>query len=410
MSINRPYSISSLGSFSSCPLQYKFGYVDRVETEVESVEAFMGSRVHEALEELYKHVKNAVVRPKDWLTEGYEDAWRKNWHPAVKVVRTEFTADDYLRKGRLCLEEYYEAYHPFDQAKVVAVEERVSFSVRDGEDEFPFVGVIDRLDWNHRDKAFEIHDYKTSGSLMTQEEADADRQLALYQLALARREPEYASARLVWHFLLFGKEVRSSRTTAQLEALEREVAAEVRTVEEAKARREFPPRKSALCDWCSYQDICPLWRHPLAAEKMEVNAYLDDPGVKLVARYAELEAEKQPHRGRLAEIEAEQKLVEEAALAFARREKVSVIDGPGHQLWVTSREEFDVPLKREDPERWERLRALVREANLFEEVATVNAAMFNARVRNWPKGVYDKITALLGRRTAWKVEFKEKRR
>jgi RecB family exonuclease len=410
MSTNRPYSISSLGSFSTCPLQYRFNYLDRVETEVESVEAFMGSRVHEALEELYKHVKNAAVRPRDWLTGVYEEAWRKNWHPGVKVVRTEFTADDYFQKGRRCLEDYYEAYHPFDQAKVVAVEERITFSVRDGGDEFPFVGVVDRLDWNPREKTFEIHDYKTSGSLMTQEEADADRQLALYQLALARRDPEYAAARLVWHFLLFDKEVRSGRTPAQLETLEREIAADVRAVEEAKGRGEFPPRKSALCDWCAYQDICPLWKHPLAAEKMEVNAYLEDPGVKLVARYAELEADKKLHRDRLAEIESEQKLVEEAALAFARRENVNVIDGPGHQLWVTSREEFDVPLKRDDPERWERLRTLVREANRFEEVATVNAAMLNARARGWPKAVYDKLVALLGRRTVWKVDFKEKRR
>ncbi|MBM3294451.1 MAG: PD-(D/E)XK nuclease family protein [Candidatus Aminicenantes bacterium] len=410
MSINRPFSITSLGTFASCRLQFRYAYVDRVETETESVEAFMGSRVHEALEELYRQVKNGLVRSKDWLVEKYEEGWRKNWHAAVRIVRRDFSAEDYLRRGRGGLEEFHDRYRPFDQAKVVALEEKISFTVRDGEDEFPFVGVVDRIDWNPKENLFEIHDYKTSGSLMTQAEADADRQLALYQHALTGRDPEYANARLVWHFLLFDKEVRSRRTPADLAALAKDVAGEARAIEAAKAEGDFPPRKSALCDWCAYQDICPLWRHPLAMENAEVNAYLGNPGVRLVARYAELEAAKKTRRDEIAELEAEQKRVEEAVLDFARREKVGRIDGPGHELWVTSREEFGVPLKKDDPGRWERLRKLVREAGRFEDVATINAFMLNARARSWPRELYDKITALLGRRTVWKVELREKRR
>jgi putative RecB family exonuclease len=410
MSTNRPFSISRIGSFESCRLQYKYAYLDKVATEVETVEAFMGSRVHEALEELYKHVKNAVVRPKAWLVDLYEDGWRKNWHPGVKIVRTEYAADDYLRKGRQCLDEYYETYHPFDQAKVVALEEKIAFAVRDDGDEFPFSGVVDRIDWNPREKAFEIHDYKTSGSLMTQEEADADRQLALYQLALRRRDPEFSEARLVWHFLLFNKEVRSRRTPAELEALEKAVAASIREIQEATDRQDFPPRKSALCDWCAYQDICPLWKHPLTMAKAEVNAYLADPGVKLVARYAELEAEKKALREKIAGLEDEQGLVEEAVLAYAEREGVKVIDGPGHELWVTVREELDVPRKSDDPERWELLRKIVKEAKRFEEVATINSVMLNARIRGWPRELYGKIVGLLGRKTVRKIELKEKSR
>jgi putative RecB family exonuclease len=406
----KPYSISKIGTFETCRLQYKLRYIDEVETDSDTVEAFMGSRVHEALEELYRHVKNAVVRPKDWLFEVYETAWLKNWHPGVKIVRPEFTADDYRRKGRRALDEYYDAYVPFDQSKVVGLEEKVFFTVRDGPDEFPFVGVIDRLAWNPAEKRYEIHDYKTSGSLMTQDEADEDRQLALYQLALVKKDPEFATAGLVWHFLLFNKEVRSRRTSAEFEALEKDIAGQIREIEAATHPRDFPPRKSALCEWCAYEAICPLWKHPRAMEKADVNAYLADPGVKLVARYAELEAEKREFLDRVESIEAEQAKVEEGVLAYADREDTRLIDGPDHQILIHIRDELSVPLKRDDPGRWELLRRAIKEANRFEEVATINGAMLNARIRNWPRPLQEKIRDLLGIRTTRKIELKEKRK
>ena len=49
------FSISKIGSFETCRLQYRYAYIDRVEIEVkDTVETFLGIRVHEALEKLYK--------------------------------------------------------------------------------------------------------------------------------------------------------------------------------------------------------------------------------------------------------------------------------------------------------------------------------------------------------------------
>jgi putative RecB family exonuclease len=49
------YSHSRLRCFEQCPARFKFQYIDKVETEEEqSVEAFLGSRVHETLEKLYR--------------------------------------------------------------------------------------------------------------------------------------------------------------------------------------------------------------------------------------------------------------------------------------------------------------------------------------------------------------------
>jgi len=47
------YSHSKLSTFEQCRYKYKLKYVDRIKLEgASNVEAFLGSRVHEALEKL----------------------------------------------------------------------------------------------------------------------------------------------------------------------------------------------------------------------------------------------------------------------------------------------------------------------------------------------------------------------
>ncbi len=146
------YSISRIGTFEDCRLRYKYQYVDHLKADKETIEAFMGSRAHEALAELYGFVKNGVIKPREWLLARYDDLWDKNLTPAIKVVRSDYAEDDYRRKGRKCLDDYYGEYAPFDQAKVVATEKEISFKLKDGNDKISFRGIIDRLDWNDKEK------------------------------------------------------------------------------------------------------------------------------------------------------------------------------------------------------------------------------------------------------------------
>lgn len=400
------FSFSRIGSFESCRLQYKYNYIDGLRTEMETIEAFLGSRVHEALKSFYDFVKNGVIKPKDWLLGAYDEGWQKNFHAGIKIVKSEVGAEDFFRKGERCLSDYYEAYDPFDQAKVVKTEEPIAFTVRDGEAEYSFRGVLDRLDWNDKENVFEIHDYKTSSNLMTQEEADSDWQLAIYQLALESRWPDARQARLIWHFLLFNKEIRSSRSPSELADLQKKIVARIREIE---ACREFPPHKSALCDWCGYQEICPEWKHPKQMEKLEVDDYRKNPGVVLVSRYAELELEKQALQEKIQAVEQAQAKIEAAALSFAERENVRVIDGPDHQLIVTIKEELAAPSRKENAEKWEGLRDVLVRENRFIEVSSINSQMINARIKHWPPATVDKIRDFLEKRVLKKVELKPKK-
>lgn len=48
------YSHTQLKTFEQCPLKYRFKHLDGIETVVESIETFLGKRVHEALKCLYE--------------------------------------------------------------------------------------------------------------------------------------------------------------------------------------------------------------------------------------------------------------------------------------------------------------------------------------------------------------------
>ena len=122
----REYSHSQLEKYETCPLQYKFVYVDRLRRYEEGVEAFLGSRFHETMQFLYKEREFRVV-PLEELLAFYEKAWADKWHAAVRIRKEGRTADEYRLLGRRCVEDYYRRHHPFDEGHVLGLERMIRF-------------------------------------------------------------------------------------------------------------------------------------------------------------------------------------------------------------------------------------------------------------------------------------------
>src|SRR4030043_752167 len=93
------YSISQLGKFEECALQYKFRYVDKIKRYEEGVEAFLGQRFHDAMEWLYKE-RAFRVEPLEELLEYYEKDWAKQRQAEDKIRKEGRTQDDYRMMGR----------------------------------------------------------------------------------------------------------------------------------------------------------------------------------------------------------------------------------------------------------------------------------------------------------------------
>jgi putative RecB family exonuclease len=391
------YSNSRIETFEQCPRKYKFRYIENIRTETEGIEAFVGKRVHEALEKLYRDLKMAKLASLEDLIAFYESEWEKAWHGKVNVVRAGITPGHYFALGKQCLTDYYKRFQPFNQGKTLGLEERIEMKLKDGDKTYTVQGYIDRLTWVPESETYEIHDYKTGATVPTQEEADQDRQLALYQLGIMQRWPDAKRFKLIWHYLAADKDMVSSRTEADLSALEREVIEAIHQIEEETRLGRWDIRTSRLCEWCEYKPICPAWKHPVAMEALPPNDYLKDTGVQLVQKYAELEARKADLQADIKSLAQEQAKIEEAAVAWAQKENLLTIDGPEHRLLLRSEEEFKAPTKSEDPFAWELLRTTLKNAGKLEDVSTVNSAMLKFALKRgkWPADLVKSILGLV---------------
>ncbi len=353
------YSHSRLETYENCPRQFKLQYVDKVEIEeTESIEAFLGSRVHEVLEKLYKDVRMTKLPTLEEVLAHYEKLWAANWHEGVHVVRTDYTAENYKELGRRYVREYYGRYCPFDQSRIISLEHLVFFPL-DEEEKYWIRGVIDRLAVS-KDGTYEVHDYKTSARLPTQDDIDKDRQLALYHIAVERMWPDVKDVDLVWHYLAFGKELRSRRSAGELKELREAIIALIHRIEQDT---DFQPRESALCDWCAYPEYCPAKKHVALTAQLPVNKYLEEPGVKLVNRFADLHRRKQ-------QVEDDIAQVKDALIHYARDNDVQVIRGSDHRVLVRFYKGLAFPTK-DHPARAELERA-VKGAGLWEDVAVLS--------------------------------------
>jgi putative RecB family exonuclease len=247
------YSNSKLKTFEQCPLQFRFRYLDRVPTDIESVEAFTGKRAHESLEWLYQESGAGRVPPLAALIADYEQRWHRQWHRLVQIAKRDTPPEAYLRRGRRCIENYYRGNWPFDADHTLDLEAKISFAL---DEEILVIGYIDRV---ARGEAGEllIHDYKTGSYMPRRHELLGDLQLAIYQMGATERWPWAEDVRLVWHFLTFGRKV-TVQLGGAIADKRQELARRVAAVEQAVAAgEEWPARTSKLCDWCSYRAICP---------------------------------------------------------------------------------------------------------------------------------------------------------
>jgi len=353
----KAFSHSRIGTFETCPLQYKYSYIDDVEVESEdTVEKFMGSRVHEALEKLYKDLQFEKHLTLKELLGFFNKIWKENWNDTIKIVKKEYKQENYRKIGERCLTDYYNRYAPFNNGKVIGLETKNYVNL---DENYKFHVRIDRL-MDMSDGVYEIHDYKTSNSLPKQEDLDSDRQLAIYSLWVKENFKDFKKVKLIWHFVVFDKEMESSRTAGQLEDLRKDVLKQIKKIESTE---KFEPNQSALCNWCAYQNICPLWAHELKLEEKPVNEYLKDPGVKLVNEYVKIKNDL-----KIITEEAEEKLekLKEAIVHFAKKEGIEVVVGSDNKIRIKEEESISFPPKN-SKER-EELVKMLEDMKKLEEV------------------------------------------
>ncbi len=358
------YSYSRLSTYKQCPLKFKYAYIDRVKSERRTIEAFMGSRFHEVMEHLYGRL--AFERPDlDALKNLFNARWEREWGDDVVVIRNDRTAEDYRAIGLKAVEDYFRRHSPFEEGQVLGIEREIQMDL-DGEGGHRMRCIIDRL-MRRSDGAYEIHDYKTSSFLPTQQQVDEDSQLALYEIAVRRAWPDVKEVELVWHYVAFDAELRSRRSPERLEELSR---ATCETIDEVESAKEYPPRESSLCEWCDFRRICPLFAHLFRTEAFGLAGYESDDGQALVNSFAALDAQKHALAARIKGIESEQERIKARAVEVAEAEGVRRLFGDDHLLNIKDDLKVRYP-KKGDLKRAE-FEGRMRDMGIWESVTDVS--------------------------------------
>ena len=367
------YSHSQLSVFEQCPQRYKFHYIDKVrKPEEQGIEAFVGSRVHETLQKLYEDLQYGKLSSLEELVTFYNNQWRCNWKPEIRIVHEGFSEENYRDYGRRCIENYYRRHEPFNESQTLKTEFHVSFPL-DPQGRYKVHGYIDRLA-RRSDRVYEIHDYKTGSGLPTQADVDADRQLALYHIGLKSCWNDVERVDLIWHYVGLDTTLISHRSDQELDELSRSTMG---LIDQIQSCKDFRPVKSVLCDWCEYRPECPEWRHVLAVQKMSPQAVAADDGVRLVNEYAAVKSELDSVSARLAGLRCR-------LVACAQERCVNVLQGNGARALITSREHAVFPSRGTDA--WRRMEELIKASDRWDEVRELSVSRLAEAMRNqeWP--------------------------
>lgn len=285
-------SYSSLDTYQTCALKYKYREIDKLPEE-KSKEAVFGTLIHATMKFIHEP---ALIPP---TVEQAIDHFGKHWKGDLFEDELEERAA--FVQGVEMIQRYYEANNIIE-ANPLALESRFSIEIgTEATGKHIIAGVIDRIDRTRN--GYEIIDYKTTKKMPSQDKVDNDLQLSIYLRAFLARYPKewerLDQITVSLYFLKHGVKLSSTRTREQLEALDATFLEVIRSIEAG----HFAPTLSPLCDWCSFQPICPLWKHKfkvLPKDPIEKSA-----AERTIEEFLVLRSQMTSDKKRLAELQEE---------------------------------------------------------------------------------------------------------
>ncbi len=351
------YSHSKVSTFENCPYQYKLKYIDRVEVDMQTtIEAFMGDIVHRTLEKLYKDKKFRKLVSKATLLKFYKDTWEKEYSDDILIVKKELKADNYKKMGMKFVEDYYNRMKPFDQLTILGLETQDRMTLPNGDQ---WHVRIDKLACDSEGNYF-VCDYKTNSRMKDQEEADLDRQLALYSVWVKDKFTDVKSVKLVWHMLAFDKDAVSERSEEQLEKLQENVVDLINQIKKAEEEKNFPTNITGLCNYCVYKSMCPSFKHQVEIEEKPIKEFKDDEGVQFVDEFSEI-------KNKLKGLQDKQDELKKNLVEFAKQKGVDIVYGSNMKCSV---KEFDKLVMPEGEDK-DKFIQLMKDKGIYEDCSMI---------------------------------------
>jgi putative RecB family exonuclease len=182
--------------------------------------------------------------------------FQNSWNPAVFEDENEERAA--FSQGIKIIQDYYRKNNPAN-FNIIDLESRFQIEIGADDNKHIISGIIDRID--KTEDGYEIIDYKTTKKMPSQEKVDNDLQLSVYLSAFLARYPKEVEhldkIKVSLYYLKHGVKLTSQRTLESVQKSQQLFLDTIKIIETGK----FEPIVSPLCDWCGYQNMCPMWKH-----------------------------------------------------------------------------------------------------------------------------------------------------
>jgi putative RecB family exonuclease len=250
-------SWSALSTFRTCPLKYRFRYIDGLPEESVSSALVFGTGIHTAVEQHFQAILSGDPKPDlDALLFAYRSAWLPHDPDAIQFGSTETRASlDALASKMLTA--FLSSPVASVQERVLGVEEPVRGLLVEGVPDL--LGRIDLL--TEDDDAVTITDVKTSRSRWSSEQVeDSGEQLLLYSHLASEISP---GKKIATRFLVLTKTkepvVEEHVREANPAAVKRTLAGVERVWQAIEGEQFYPAPSVMHCASCGYRAACRAW-------------------------------------------------------------------------------------------------------------------------------------------------------
>jgi len=250
-------SWSAISTFRTCPLKYKFRYIDGLPEESVSSALVFGSGIHSAIESHFQALLSGDPNPDlDALLFAYRSAWLPHDPDAIQFGSTE-TRDSLDALAARMLTAFLASPAASVQGRVLGVEEEIRGMLVEGVPDL--YGRVDLL--TEDSDALVITDIKTSRGKWSQEQVeDSGEQLLLYSQLASEISP---GKTLKTRFLVLTKTkepvVEEHVREVNPAAVKRNSAGVERVWRAIESGVFYPAPSVVACSGCGYRAACGAW-------------------------------------------------------------------------------------------------------------------------------------------------------
>ncbi len=250
-------SWSAISTFRTCPLKYKFRYIDGLPEESVSSALVFGTGIHTAIEQHFQAILSGDPKPDlDALLFAYRSAWLPHDPDAIQFgsKETRESLDDLA--GRM-LTAFLNSPAASVQGRVLGVEEEIRGMLVQGVPDL--YGRVDLL--TEDSDSLVITDIKTSrGKWSAEQVEDSSEQLLLYSHLASEISP---GKKIATRFVILtkGKDPVVEEHVREVEpaAVKRTLSGVERVWRAIESRVFYPAPSTMNCSGCGYRAACRAW-------------------------------------------------------------------------------------------------------------------------------------------------------